>query len=379
MSVEIKIVKSKSDLREFIFLPSKLYSDRATWVPPLYMDEWKFYDPHQNTSLAHCDTILFLAYENENCVGRIMGIIPHPYNRLMNVQSARFFQLDCFNDAVISHALITAVEKWAIQKGSTTMIGPYGFSDKDPQGLQVEGFEHLPVLATPTNPPYLEKLVANERYSKLIDCISYKLNIPKEFPEFYKRIYQRAIRNNNVRMAEFKKRSELKPYIVPIFRLINETYKDLFGFVPLEEAEMFEMAKKYLPILNPAYVKIILDVKNEPVAFVIAMPDMSRGIQKAKGKLFPIGFIHILGSAKKTAQLDLFLGAVKEEYQGKGLTSILGINLMDTARKHGLTYIDSHLILESNLKMRAELERLGGTIYKRYRVFMKNLSNESKN
>lgn len=369
--VEIRPVQSKSDLREFIFLPSKIYHTRKNWVPPLYMDEWKFYDPKENTSLAHCDTIQFLAYCENICVGRIMGIIPHPYNRLKNERTARFFQLECIQDPQVSHALIEAVENWSKQKEANILIGPFGFSDKDPQGLQVEGFEYLPVIATPTNPPYMEELVTKEGFSKLLDCISYKLPIPETIPAFYTQIYERALRNNNVRMIEFKKRSELKPYIVPVFRLINETYKDLFGFVPLEEAEMFEMAKKYLPILNPAFVKVILNDKNEPIAFVIAMPDMSKGIQKAKGKLFPFGFIHILSSAKKTEQLDLLLGAVKEEYQGRGLTSILGIKLMETAKKYGLTYMDSHLVLESNLKMRAEVERLGAKIYKRYRVFMK--------
>ncbi|HNP48008.1 MAG TPA: hypothetical protein PKK99_01335 [Bacteroidia bacterium] len=371
--VEIRPVKSKSDLREFIFLPSKIYHTRKNWVPPLYVDEWKFYDPKENTSLAHCETIQFLAYQENVCVGRIMGIIPHPYNRLKNERTARFFQLECIQDPQVSHALIEAVECWSKQKAANILIGPFGFSDKDPQGLQVEGFEYLPVIATPTNPPYMEELVIKEGFSKLLDCISYKLPIPEPIPAFYTQIYERALRNNNVRMIEFKKRSELKPYIVPVFRLINETYKDLFGFVPLEEAEMFEMAKKYLPILNPAFVKVILNDKNEPIAFVIAMPDMSKGIQKAKGKLFPFGFIHILSSAKKTEQLDLLLGAVKEEYQGRGLTSILGIKLMETAKKYGLTYMDSHLVLESNLKMRAEVERLGAKIYKRYRVFMKTI------
>ena len=116
MSVEIKTVTNKSDLREFIFLPSKLYSDRPTWVPPMYMDEWKFYNPKENTSLAHCESIQFLAYQNNECVGRIMGIIPHPYNRLKNERTARFFQLECSNDSAVSHALIHAVEKWSIQK-----------------------------------------------------------------------------------------------------------------------------------------------------------------------------------------------------------------------------------------------------------------------
>lgn len=372
MPIEIKPVSTKSDLRQFIYLPEKLYSQRPTWVHPIYMDEWKFYDPKENTSLAHCDTVKFLAYSNSNCVGRIMGIIPHPYNTLHNVKTARFFQLECIDDPEVSSALLKAVESWAKEKGMDTLIGPFGFSDKDPQGIQVEGFEHLPVIATPTNPPYLEKLILKEGFSPLLDCVSYKLMIPEQIPEFYERIFSRALRNNKVRMIEFRKRSELKPYIVPVFRLINETYKDLFGFVPLEEKEMFEMAKRYLPILDPAFVKVIVDEADVPVAFVISMPDMSKGIQKAKGRLFPFGFIHILNSGKKTQQLDLLLGAVKDKYQGRGLTSMLGIRLMETARKRGLTYMDSHLILESNLKMRAEVERLGGTVYKRYRVYRKD-------
>jgi hypothetical protein len=139
----------------------------------------------------------------------------------------------------------------------------------------------------------------------------------------------------------------------------------------MSEEGMKRFAAQYLPILDPGFVKVIVDQQNDVVAFVVSMPDMSKGIQKAKGKLFPFGFLHILGSAKKTKQLDLLLGAVKSNFRGKGLTVMLGKSLMETASKCGLETMDSHLILETNSRMQAECENVGGKIYKRYRVYQK--------
>jgi|GEM_PF-4825228 len=201
--------------------------------------------------------------------------------------------------------------------------------------------------------------------------------IPKSFPEVYNKIYERISSNKKIKLIEVSSKRQLKPYIVPVFRLVNECYAPLFGFVPMSEEEMKRFAAQYLPILDPDFVKVIVgqqnlvDQQNEVVAFVVSMPDMSKGIQKAKGKLFPFGFLHILSSAKKTKQLDLLLGAVKSNFRGKGLTVMLGKSLMETASKHGLETMDSHLILENNMLMRSECENVGGKVYKRYRVYQK--------
>ncbi|HNO06998.1 MAG TPA: hypothetical protein PKK49_17075, partial [Flavobacteriales bacterium] len=167
---------------------------------------------------------------------------------------------------------------------------------------------------------------------------------------------------------------ELKPWVVPVLRLVNATYGDLLGFAPMSEEEMHVLAKKYMYILDPQLVHLIADAKNEPVAFVIASPDMSEGLVRANGKLFPLGFVHILRAMKRSKQLDLLLGAVRPDLQGKGLTAALGISLFDAARQHGFTHLDSHLIMERNTRMRAELERLGAVVWKRYRVYQRGLS-----
>lgn len=371
MSIEIKVVDSKRLLKQYIFLPEKIYKGDARWVPPLYADEWSIHNPQQNKALAYCDTVKVIAFQHDKPVGRIMGIIHHPYNKQHNEKVVRFFNLDCVNDQTIASTLIRFVENWGKQKGMNKIRGPFGFSDKDPQGLQVEGFEHLPVLATPTNPSYVKDLVEHEGFKKEVDCVSYQMPIASIMPAVYEKVYDRIKKNPAVKLVEFKSKGKLKPYIIPVFHLVNEAYSNIFGFVPMTEEEISTFAAQYLPVLDPEFVKIVVNTENTVVAFVVAMPDMSRGIQKAKGKLFPFGFLFILNAMRKATQLNLLLGAVKPGFRGLGITALLGKSIMQSATKRGLTIMDSHLILENNLPMRRECERIDGKVCKRYRVYSK--------
>jgi GNAT superfamily N-acetyltransferase len=373
MKTEIKKVETKDDLKNFIFYPAIIHKDHKNWVPPIYSDEWTFLSPEKNKNMRTNDTMLLLAYKGDKIAGRIMGIINRHHNEVHKLKTGRFFYMECENNPEISHALIQHIENWAKEKGMNKMIGPFGFSDKDPQGLMIEGFENKPVIATNYNFPYMVDLVEREDYKKEIDCVSFRLPIPQDIPELYNRILIRILKNNKLNLLEFKNRWSMRKYIVPLFRLINETYQELYGFIPLDEKEMHEFANRYLPILDPAFVKVVVDGSNQIIAFIIAMPDMNEGIIKAKGKLFPFGFLKILRSAKRTKQLDLLLGAVKEEYRGIGFDVLLGSKIIESAKKRGIEKIDSHLILENNFKMRAELEKLGGVLYKRYRIYQKDI------
>ena len=374
MNIEIRVVDTNNLLKQYIFLPEKIYKGDTRWVPPLYNDEWTFHNPKENKALTYCDTIRILAFRENKAVGRIMGIIHHPYNQQHNEKTVRFFNLDCINDQRVANALIGFVKNWGKEKGMNKIIGPFGFSDKDPQGLQVEGLEHLPVLATPTNPAYLQVLVENEGFRKEVDCVSYRMPIEQTIPTIYEKIFERIQQNKSLKLIEFSSSRQLKPYIVPVFRLVNEAYAHIFGFVPMTEEEMKKFAAQYLPVLDPNFVKIVVDQQNQIIAFVVAMPDMSIGMQRSKGKLFPFGFIHILTSMRKTTQLNLLLGAVKPGHQGKGLTVLLGKSILESARKRNMKLMDSHLILENNQLMRSECERVGGTVYKRFRVYQKMIS-----
>lgn len=371
MAVRIIPVQDDAALRTFIHLPARA-PGRTNFVPPLWADERAFHDPRRNVPLAACSVVRYLALDGTVPVGRVMGIVHPGHNTLKAERTARFNQLHAPDDPATVRALISAVESWARAQGMDRMIGPFGLSDKDPQGLQVEGFEHLPVLATPTNPAYLPPLVEACGYTKHADALAYRLDVPDRLPEVYHRIAQRVLAGG-LHVVPLRKRRDLRPWIVPVLRLVNATYGELLGFVPMDEAEMCKLAAQYMPVLDPAFVKIIADEQDAPVAFVVAMPDMSAGIQRAKGRLFPFGFIHLLRAMKRTTQLDLFLGAVRPDHQGRGLTTVLGLELMQSARERGLTHIDSHLVLETNTRMRSELERLGAVAWKRYRVYEKAL------
>jgi GNAT superfamily N-acetyltransferase len=374
MAIEVREVKTRQEMKAFIYLPEKLHEGHANWVHPIYMDERKYFNPKKNKAFGYCRTLLLLAYRDEQLVGRAMGIINERFNEYRKEQLARFGYLETIESQEVVHALLSRVEEWARSLGMTRIVGPYGFSDQDPEGFIIEGFENRATIATYYNFVWMPRMVENEGYTKDIDYYVYKLDIPRELPEFYHKIFERAKKRGNFEVLEFRKRREIKPWIRPILALMNECYTggNIYGFAPLDEKEMDDLAKRYMPVLDPRFVKGVTKA-GEPMAFVVGIPDMTAGIQKARGRLLPFGFIHVLRAQKKTKQLDLVLGAVKEKYQGMGLDVMMGFRMLTSAREAGFEYMDSHHEMESNVKVRAEMERMGGKVYKRFRVYQKNL------
>ena len=372
--IDIREVKDHKDLKEFIFLPEKIHRDHQNWVPPIYFDEWKYFNPKKNKAFAYCEAILLLAFRGKEVLGRVMGIINPRYNEQRKEKTARFGYLEAWEDQEVIHGLLNAVENWARQKGMTRIIGPYGFSDQDPEGFLIEGFEQRATIATYYNFEWMPGLVEKEGYSKDVDYFVYKLDVPEKIPDFYKKIYERAKKRGNFEVFEFRKKKELKPWIKPVLELLNECYTEsnIYGYAPLDEKEMDDLAKRYLPVIDPRFVKVVKK-EGEVVAFIIGMPDMTEGIKKARGRLFPLGFLKILRAAKKTKQLDLLLGAIKEKYRGLGLDVLMGVRMISSAQEAGFKLMDTHHEMEANVKVRAEMERMGGKIYKRFRVFQKNL------
>ena len=374
MEVVVKPVANKRELKTFIHLPAKIHKNHTNWVPPIYLDEWEFFNPKKNRAFNHCETILALAWKNEIPVGRIMGIISLNYNRQHNENHGRFAFIECYNDQTVYRELIDFVANWAAEKGMKKLVGPLAFSDKDPQGFLIEGFNEPVPVATTCNFEYLVDFTEKEGFQKKTDLVVYKIEIPDEIPAFYKKIGDRFERNNkNLLVKEFTKRSQIKPFIRPVLTLINNTFTDIYGFIPFTEKEMDDFANRYLYLINPRFIKIILNQNNDVVACLIAMSDISKGIQKSGGYLFPFGIFQIFGAGKKSKQLNLLLGAIEPGYQGRGLDVAMGIKLLESAKAAGKTTIDSHLELEYNTKVRAEMEKMGGKVYKRFRIYQKNI------
>lgn len=372
--VRIIEVSRKGELKKFIHLPVKIHKNHPNWVPPIYMDEWIFFNPKKNPAFGHSTTILLLAEKEGKIVGRVMGIINHQYNKARNVKDARFFYLETFNDWEVASALIQQTEKWAIAHGMERLVGPMGFSDKDPQGLLIEGYDEPNVIATNCNYPYLVDFVTKAGFQKELDLVVYKVMVPTEIPEFYTKIYERTLQNNSeLRVINLKSKREIKPYIRPVLSLMNETFKEIYGFAELSVKEMDEFAARYMMVLDYRFLKIVENEQGEVIAFILAMPDLSQGVKRARGYMLPFGILHVLKSQRQTKQLNLLLGAIKPEYQNKGISTMLGVSMLHEAMKAGMTHIDSHLEMETNLKVRAEMERMGGVVYKKFRIFYKDL------
>ncbi len=371
--ITIKTVTQKKDLRAFIHLPFVIHKSHLQWIPPLIADEWALFDPRRNHSFESCDTILLLAQKQNSIVGRIMGVINPVYNKAHQESAGRFCFMECFDDAEVFDALIGGVEKWARSKGMEKLVGPLGFSDKDPQGFLIEGFrDPMTVMVTNCSFPYMVHHTQRNGYEKKLDLYQYRIEIPEKVPDIYFRIAER-VKNNGYEVIPFKSSRQIRPFVPAVFRLINETYTDIYGFTPLSDIESKEFSERFLPLLKHEYIKLVRDKNGELVAFLVAMPNISPGLKKARGKLFPFGIFYIFRSMKKTAQLDLLLGCVKNQKQNAGLVGLLITSSLQSAKKGGFRVVDSHLVMEENTKMRFIFERFGGKVYKKYRIFEKQL------
>lgn len=369
----IKEVLTKKDRREFIYLPEKVHKNEPDWLPPIYVDEWALFDKKKNKSYKYADAILLLAYKDKKPVGRIMGIINNRYNSINNEQHGRFCFMECYNDKEVFHTLLVKIEDWVREKGMTRIIGPLGFSDKDPQGFQIEGFEYPQFMTSPNNSPYMPLLIEAEGYEKKVDLVNYLGKIPEKFPLIYEKVLARMENSKEYKIIEFGSKKELKPYIIGVLGLMNETFAEIYGFVPLNDNEKSDFANRYLPILDPKFIKVIETEKKELVGFAVGMPDFSRGIREAKGKLLPFGIFKILKDSKRSKKLLMMLGGVKKDYRGKGLEVLMGVKILQSGIKHKMDTLDSHLVLETNAKMRSEYERIGCREVKKFRIYQKEL------
>lgn len=371
--LQIKVVSSLKEMKEFIYLPEKLHRDHPNWVPPIYREEWNYLNPKKNLAYAYCDTVIALAETNGKTSGRIMGIINKRFNSEKNEKTARFAYFESINDQELAGSLLRFVEDWAHDKGMNKLIGPFGMYYHDPIGYMTWGFNSAPSFSANYNHPYIVDLLQNAGYEKEEDLVVYKVPIPEKFPDSYNRIQQRVLGNPRLSLLKFKSRSEIRRYIYPVLNLMNESYVNIFGYSRLDEKEMDEIAGHYIPLLDPKYVTVVT-YDDKVAGFMIALPSLNKGIIAAKGKIFPLGFLKILYAARKAKQLDLLIGGIDEKVRGMGIDALIAIHIIEMAKKGGFTAIDSHLELESNWKIRAEMEKMGGEITKKYRIFKKELT-----
>jgi hypothetical protein len=375
LSVYLKEVKSKRDLKKFIAFSYKLYKDCPQWVPPIFVDELQTFSPKKNPAFDYCDCRLWLAFKDGKLAGRIAGIINNKYIEKWNKKAVRFGWFDFIDDEGVSAKLLDAVKEWALEKKLEYIHGPLGFTDMDYEGMLIDGFNEVGTMATIYNYDYYPKHIEKFGFEKEADWVEFEIKVPKEIPEKADRIAAIVKSKSNIKVMEAKKAKEMLPYGEGIFELINESYKDLFGFVPLSKKQIQKYIKQYFGFINPDYVKILLDSENKVAGFVIGMPSLTKALQKSKGKLLPFGFIHLLRALKKNNKyVDLYLGAIRPDLQGKGADALLMTEFTRSCIKNNIISAESNIELETNVQVQGHWKYYDSRQHKRRRCYIKKLN-----
>lgn len=374
MSISIREVSSKKDLKRFIRFGIHLYKDCKFAAPPLLMDDLLNLSKGKNPALDFCDSAYFIAYKDNKIAGRIAAIINPVANEKWNQKNARFGWVDFIDDLEVSKGLFDTATAWAKNKGMTAIQGPLGFTDLDHEGTLIEGFDKLGTLATIYNYPYYPKHFEQYGFVKDVDYNEYRITVPEVFPEKFFRIAEIVKQKYNLTSIHFKKRKQIVDrYGLKIFELLNLCYQDLYGFTKLNQNQIDFYIKLYFSFFRLDTVSIVVDQKDDVIALGIAMPSFTKALQKAKGNLFPFGWYYMLRALNKNDIVDLYLMAVHPDYQNKGVNSIMFADIMPNSAKNGYKFAESNPELETNTKMSSQWDSFEYVNHKKRRVYIKNL------
>lgn len=380
-AIEIKKVESRRDLCKFIDFHNELYKGNPYHVPNLYFDEMNTFRKDKNAAFDFCEAEYFMAYRDGKAVGRVAAIINHSANKKWERESVRFGWIDFVDDIEVSKALLKAVEDYGKSKGMKEIVGPLGFTDMDPEGMLLYGYDQLGTQATAYNYPYYpEHMDRMGGWEKDNDYVEYKLYVPEEMPEKYATIAKMIQKRYNLQVKKLK-RNEIygeNGYGKKIFNVVNETFKDLYGYSKLTDRQIEQYVKMYLPMADLNLITIIEDWNtpdHKVVGVGISIPSLARALQKCGGKLFPFGWWHILRALKfhKTEVVDLLLIGVLPEYRQKGANALLFYDLIPHYQRLGFKWGETHVEMETNMKVQGQWQYLNREIHKRRRCYKKDI------
>lgn len=378
--ITIKQVKTRDDLRDFIEVHYDLYEGDPYDAPNLYSDEVNTLSPKTNAAFEFCEAAYFIAYDGDRRVGRVAAIINHKANERWGQERVRFGWIDFIDDPRVSAALLAAVEKYGRDRGMKEVVGPLGFTDLDPEGMLIEGFDQLGTMATIYNYPYYPKHIeALKGYTVEATYVEHKLMVPTSVPDKYARVAAMITKRYGLRVRKIT-RDEVKHTNIgeQIFHLINDTYKDLYGYSELSERQVQQYVDMYLPMADLNLITLIEDTNlgNKLVGVGITIPSLTKALQKCRrGRLLPFGWWHVIRAIKfhKTKIVDLLLVGVLPEYRAKGANSLLFADLIPRYIDYGFEWGESHVALSTNHNSLSQWEALNPIVHKRRYCYLKTI------
>ena len=374
MSVQIKTVSTKAELKTFVRFGNKLYKGNKFYVPSLIIDDMNTLDSNTNAAFEFCQTEYYLAYKDGKVVGRVAAIINNKANEAWKVTQVRFGWIDFIDDMEVSGALLDAVIAFGKKHGMNQIVGPLGFTDFDREGMLVEGFDRVTTMATIYNYPYYPEHMKKHGYVKETGWLEYRITIPETVPDRHETLSEIVAQRYNLKVRKLTRRQIKKEnYGQKLFALINQTYCVLYGYSLLSEKQIDQFVGTYLSLIDARMLTFIEDEKGDLIGAGISMPSLAKALQKCNGELFPFGWWYLLKSMfwKKPDSLDLLLIGVRPDYQKRGVPTLLFTDLIKTYNKLGFRYAETNACLESNTKVRALWEPFENEQHKKRWIFGK--------
>ena len=356
MAIEIKTVNTRKELKTFVRFANRMYKGNKYYVPCMPMDDLKTLDKNYNAAFEFCEAEYFLAYKDGQLVGRVAAILNKKANQAWNVNQVRFGWFDFIDDIEVSKALLDAVIAFGKARGVNQIVGPLGFTDFDPEGMLVEGFDRISTMALIYNHPYYPEHMKQLGYVKETGWVEYRLTLPDEVPERHLKVAEYVTAKYGLKIVK-KTKSQVnkEKYGQKIFRLINETYCNLYGFSLLSEKQIDQFVDTYLGVIDMDMLAFVEDKDGNLIAAGLTMPSIAETLQKCNGEIFPFGWYQLLRTMywRKPDTLELLLIGVKPEWQSKGVNSLVFVDLLKRVKKMGFKYAETNANLETNTKVQA--------------------------
>ena len=367
--IKVKQVLNSSDLELFIKFPMELYKGNPYYVPPLINEEKSIWMKEENPTLQYSEAAQFLAYKGENIVGRIAVMINHKEEKELNIRKVRFGGLDFIDDMEVSKALINTAIEYAKSKGISKIEGPMGFTNLDKAGMLTKGFDKLATMIGIYNFDYYPKHMEQLGLVKEKEWVEFEINFPDTLPDKVEKFSNLIAEKYELELVKFKSKKDILPLVEPMFKLLDDTYKHLSTYTPITQEQIKHYKEKYFKFIDKDYIVCIKDKYGSLISFAITMPSYSKALQKAKGKLFPFGWWHLLNAGKKNDRANFYLIGIHPQYQKRGVTAIIFKEIYETFKKKGVKFLETNPELEENASIQALWQDYHPTNHKRRRTY----------
>ena len=367
--IKVKQVLNSSDLELFIKFPMELYKGNPYYVPPLINEEKSIWMKEENPALQYSEAAQFLAYKGENIVGRIAVMINHKEEKELGIRKVRFGWLDFIDDIEVSKALIDTAIEYAKSKGISKIEGPMGFTNLDKAGMLTKGFDKLATMIGIYNFDYYPKHMEQLGLVKEKEWVEFEINFPDTLPDKVEKFSRLIAEKYELELVKFKTKKDILPLVDSMFKLLDDTYKNLSTYTPITEEQIKHYKEKYFKFIDKDYIVCIKDKSGSLISFAITMPSYSKALQKAKGKLFPFGWWHLLNAGKKNDRANFYLIGIHPQYQKRGVTAIIFKEIYETFKKKGVKFLETNPELEENASIQALWQDYNPINHKRRRTY----------